>query len=682
MTRLVTGAVLVATCATCLVAAGCRRAADAPATPPHKRVIVLGFDGMDPRLAERMMDAGELPNLAALRAGGGYSRLGTSIPPQSPVAWATFITGANPGVHGIFDFIHRRPESPGDAYYSAAETVPSDEGWEVGDHKLPLAFWPFNHQPTQTLLRREGTPFWEHLDAAGVPVRLYDLPANYPPTPSRFGNACCLCGMGVPDLLGTYGTYQYFGTDVPRPTDETGGMRRPLVFQDGAAAGRLDGPMNTLLKRAARAYIPFTVYRHESEPAARIDIGGETIVLREGEWSEWVRVRYRIAMPDFLPDEKLSGICRFYLRRTQPEFQLYVTPINIDPSDPGAQRISEPAGFVRNLYRELGLFPTAGFQEDYNARINGVLSDEEYQAQADSVLAERERLLDLALRDYAGGLLFFYFSSTDLQAHMFWWDSDAPHPVRPPQEARRFHSAIRDIYRAADGVVGRVLERFGRDAIVLVLSDHGFCNFERQVNLNTFLRQEGYLMPATARSLRGARSVEWSQTRAYAIGLNGVYLNLRGRERDGVVDPAERDALLEELRARLLALRDPRDGKPAVKHVYRADEIYRGPQANRAPDLVVGFHRGFRASWATVLGEITDELFLDNDRAWSADHCIAADEVPGVLFSNRPLVRAEPSLPDIAPTVLREFGVAIPASMEGGSVFEPRPPERASAARD
>ncbi len=638
-----------------------------------KRVIVIGADGLDPRLCERLMDAGELPNLDALRKTGGYSPLGTSTPPQSPVAWANFITGADPGVHGIFDFVHRDPAKQFSPYYSASQTIESDDGWDIGEHRIPLAFWPFNHNPTQTLLRREGTPFWHYLDAAAIPSQVYDIPSNYPPTPSQFGWHCCLCGMGVPDLMGSYGTYQAFSPRNRDVTNDGGGLRKPLVFKGHTAVATLTGPTNTLLRQPEPAEIEFTVHRHPLKSLARIEIQGQTIVLRAGEWSDWIRVDFDLRMPPFLPDEHVGGICRFFLQEVRPTFRLYVTPINIDPSDPGELQLSEPREFVTRISSELGLFYTTGFQEDHKARTNRVFTDEEYLAQANAVLDERLRLLDYALTHYETGLLFFYFSSTDLQAHIFWWDGDEKHPVRDPDAARKYNGVVADLYRRIDGVIGDIVRRFGDRATILVMSDHGFANFRRQFNLNTWLRDNGYIQPPDCDNLlfsTTGHNVDWSRTRAYGLGLNGLYLNLRGREREGIVEPAERDRLLEELRTKLLAVRDV-DGEQVISQVYRADEVYRGPMAEKAPDLIVGYRRGWRCSWTAMLGEITPELLSDNDSAWSADHCMATDEVPGVIFSNRPIRRAAPSLVDVAPTILAEFGVPRPDTMTGGSLFEP-----------
>src|SRR4051812_23404011 len=259
-------------------------------------VIVIGIDGMDPVLSERMMKEGKLPNLAKLRDAGGFSPLGTSCPPQNPVAWANFINGAGPGSHGIFDFIHRHPEHQCRPFYSAAETVPGQGGWEIGEHKIPLNFWPFNHKPASAVLKRQGEPFWDLLDAAGVPTTFYDLPSNYPPSPSKHGHHRCLCGMGTPDLLGGYGTYQYFAEDVPEQgVEEQGGRRSRLSFSAETAEARIVGPDNSLLKQPRPTADDFLVHRDRAENACVVEIQGRKILLKAGQWSPWVRLEFTLS---------------------------------------------------------------------------------------------------------------------------------------------------------------------------------------------------------------------------------------------------------------------------------------------------------------------------------------------------------------------------------------------------
>ncbi|MCH7838834.1 MAG: alkaline phosphatase family protein [Planctomycetes bacterium] len=654
-----------------ILAGSCR---EPDATFP--KVIVLGFDGMDPKLCERLMDAGQLPHLSKMRDNGGYRRLATTIPPQSPVAWASFITGADPGIHGVFDFIHRDASRQCVPYYSVAETIESDQGWEIGDYKIPLTFWPFNHQAVETKLRRGGTPFWDYLDEAGVPVRIYDIPANYPPSPSHAGHMCCLSGMGVPDLLGTLGgMYQFFSDGIVVARDEPGGggMRHPLVFKNHTAKGAITGPRNVYDRKGKSARVPFVIHRHPSDPTARIEIQDQTIVLQEGEWSDWQEIDFELEMPSFLPNAHVVGMCRFYLQKVHPTFRLYVTPINIDPSDPGDQKISEPPEFVTRIADELGRFYTTGFQEDHKALSNKVFSDEEFRQQADYVLEERLALLEYALTHYNDGLLFFYFSSTDLQAHMFWWESDEKHPMRSPTEAAKYNDVIVELYKRMDQVVGDVVQRYGETATILVMSDHGFVNFKRQFNLNTWLRKNGYLRPSNCGSLLDPTKgspVDWSGSRAYGMGLNGLYVNLKGRELYGSVDPEDRNALLSKITEQLLAERDPQNGKRIIAKVYRTEEVYTNPDAATVPDLIIGYESGYRASWATTLGDLSNEVVADNDATWSADHCIASDQVPGVLYSNHPIATDDPSLLDLAPTILTLFHVEVPQTMTGVTVFD------------
>jgi predicted AlkP superfamily phosphohydrolase/phosphomutase len=629
------------------------------------RVIIIGVDGMDPRLSLRMMDAGELPHLAGLRKQGGFRPLRTSIPPQSPVAWSSFINGAGPGSHGIFDFIHRHPEGQRTPFFSGAETLPGDGFWTIGEHRVQVPMWPVSHKPPATVLRRQGVPFWDYLDERGITSTFYDLPCDYPASESKHGHHCCLSGMGTPDMLGTYGTYQYFSEDGPRKTtDEGGGKRSRLTFEQETAKAGIIGPMNDSLKSPQPAVVELLVHRDRKANAAVLELPDRKLLLRAGQWSPWIKLEFHMSAPLHMPDSKVSGICRFYVQEVAPNFRLYVSPINIDPSNP-AVRISAPADFAKQISSDIGLFATTGFQEDHKARSNGIFNDDEFIAQAQSVLDERLRLLDHAMSHYDDGVLFFYFSSTDLQAHMLWWDSDKKHPTKTAEQCQRGFAHVRDLYRKLDSVVGEILARYGSQATIYMMSDHGFANFGRQFALNAWLRDQGYLGPRDATSVRS--DVDWKQTRAYGLGINGLYLNLREREHEGIVAPDEREALLRELVARLEAVQDV-DGSRVIGRVYRADQVYSGAATALAPDLIVGYNRGYRASWATCLGDLTDEVLSDNDSAWSADHCADAGQVPGVLFCNRPITAASPSLVDVAPSILAEFGIAAPPSMEGKNI--------------
>ncbi len=517
---------------------------------------------------------------------------------------------------------------------------------------------------------RQGVPFWDYLDEKGIPTTFYDLPSNYPPSPSHHGHHRCISGMGTPDLLGSYGKYQYFSEDGPEePYDLGGGIQSQIVFANETAKIELVGPTNSMLKTPKPAKLEFLVHRDRSAGAAVIDIQGHKLLLKPGEMSHWVKVDFSLSTPWFVPDKAVPGICRFLVQEIEPNFRLYVSPVNIDPSAP-ATKLSEPDSFVQDVSKKLGLFYTTGFQEDHSARKDLVFDDAEYAKQAGLVLEERIALYNYAVDDYEDGLLFFYFSSSDLQSHIFWWDSDEKHPFRSAEEAKEYFGHVRALYKRLDTLVGELLQQYGGKAMIVMMSDHGFANWSRQFNLNTWLRGMGYLGPPECTSLF-SNTIDWKRTAAYGLGINALYVNLKGRERDGIIEPGDQQkALLQEIATGLESVRDF-NGQPVIRKAYLAHEVYHGHEMHFAPDIIVGYARGYRGSWATMLGDVTDELLLDNVNAWSADHCADALEVPGVLFANRQLSSDSPALVDVAPSILAEFGIKeTPKTMEGKNVFE------------
>jgi predicted AlkP superfamily phosphohydrolase/phosphomutase len=632
--------------------------------PVTKKLLVIGIDGMDPQLLERFTAEGKMPNFSALAARGSFTRLSTSIPPQSPVAWSNLITGMDPGGHGIFDFIHREPATLA-PYLSTSRVEPPK-------HILPLGSWRLPLTSGATVLLRHGKSFWEILDEHGVPAVIYRMPANFPPVKTH---ARTFSGMGTPDLLGTYGTFSYYTDDLfVAAGPVNGGHVYPVKIENGRVQSKLYGPYNTLRKGEPQAALDFTVFVDPAEPVAKIVLPDQEIFLREGEWSPWVRVEFEL-LPVLA---SVRGICRFYLKETHPGFKLYVSPVNLDPADP-ALPLSTPANYSRELDDALGPFHTLGIAEDTKALSGGYLNDDEYLQQARLVLDEQLRAFDYELARFRSGMLFFYFSSLDLNSHMFWRTLEKDHPAG--EAAQQHANVLEQFYIAMDLALGKALARVDDRTTLLVLSDHGFAPYTRSFNLNTWLLQKGYLAlkpDATpgAGSAAGDffKDVDWSRTRAYGLGLNGLYLNLSGREKQGIVHSgAESDALLADLVRELLAVRDPASSAPVITRVDRATEIYSGPYVAQAPELLIGYNRGYRAGWGTVLGGISAEVFEDNLDPWSGDHCMDYTLVPGVLLSNRKLAATAPSLLDIAPTILGEFGVAKPPQMKGASVFEKRP---------
>jgi len=591
------------------------------------------------------MRDGKMPNFSRMAREGYFGPLGTSTPPQSPVAWANFITGANPGRHGIFEFIHRDPATylP---YLSTSKSEPAQKSVTVGDYVIPLS-------SGKILGLRRGRAFWEVLEDYEVPATIFKMPSNFPPTDTRQRT---FSGMGTPDILGTYGMFSYY-TDQPVEidTDLGGGNVYNVSVNNHTVKAALVGPKNTYRKRTPDAALDFTVYRDPEYPVAKIVIDEKELLLNEGEWSPWVQLSFPM-----MPTVSVKGICRFYLKEVRPHFKLYVTPINIDPSDP-ALPISTPEDYAKELYERFGPFHTKGLPADTKALDHGVLDEEEFLAFDDLILEERLAISEYELNRFESGLLFLYISSTDQRSHMFWRLTDPGHPAYDPKLVARFGDTIQNIYQRMDHT------RF------LVMSDHGFTPYYRSFHLNSWLKDQGYLQ-LKDESKRGEReffqNVDWSRSRAYALGFNGLYLNRRGREGMGAVSSAEVPALEEEIASKLERLKDPETGKRTVLKAYKAGESYSGPYGREGPDIVVGYNRGYRASWQTALGKVPKHWYETNDKKWSGDHCMASDLLPGILLTNQKVRRpAEASLCDITATILASFGIPIPEDMDGKDIL-------------
>jgi len=652
-----------------VLAASCsRNDADSVRAP----MIVLGFDGLDPKLCRELLDAGALPNFQKLAEQGGFQPLQTTTPPQSPVAWSTIITGTNPGEHGIFDFIHRDPQT----YFPDFSTSKNEPGaWPVN-----FGRWSIPLKSGRVVNLRSGEPFWEFLTRKGVDASVYRIPANYPPEePEGPGEFRTLTDMGTPDLLGEVGKCFFYTTGPFEGNRSFGGGEvhrlqiRPLGGD--AARGIFYGPPDGMLNAAVVGRttaskpleVDFTLIRDPETRTALVEWQDRHVALKEGEWSGWQNVDFK--MGPVVGGQTLSGSFRMYLRQVLPTIDLYVTPIQVDPLNP-ALPVSVPDDFSAEVAAAVGPYFTQGLPEDTQALRYNVLSRDEFLAQAELIFQERLRLLHFALDRFDHGFLFFYFGSTDQIGHMFWGTLADQHPALTAEETEKYKNVMRDVYIKADNALGEVLRRFP-DATILVVSDHGFANFARGFNLNTWLVNNGYaVLDPKVKDRSTFACLDFTKTRAYGMGINGLYINQAGRERDGIVKPAEKQALMDEIRAKLEQVVDPQTGQRAIQVVYQADQVYHGAQIHRGPDMQVGYGLGFRGSWSTALGGVPEELFEDNTEAWCGDHCIATDLVPGVIFSNRPLKLVTPTLEDLAPTILRHYKIDPPPTMRGGNVFE------------
>jgi predicted AlkP superfamily phosphohydrolase/phosphomutase len=658
-----------------------------------QKLVVLGFDGLDPDLVQRWVDRGGLPNFARLIKQGGLYPLETTVSPESPTSWASFATGVNPGKHNIYDFLVRDTKT----------YMP-----DLGMVRREPARFLFSYIPIRkpkVVSIRGGTSFWVTAGQHGVRSSVLTVPVTFPP--EEVPNGELLSGLPLPDIRGTMGTFYYFATDLSRYEEgntEMGGILRRIVFDGDVARTELPGPPNPIVRQelqqirakarnmtdADRARIaelepqedirlPIMIRwnRREGEPSATIEIAGQSIMLKPGEWSRWIDLDFRV---NFLV--RVHGMAQLFLIKAQDDLQLYVSPVNWKPDDPPIA-MSYPDSFSADLYERLGPYRTLGWAEATWPLNEGRMDEQTFMDDLYRAFDDRAQVILSRIDARNWDLLVGVIESTDRVQHMMWRLIDPKHPLYDAALAAKFGDSIERVYRRADQFVGEVLEHLEPGTPILIVSDHGFHSWRKSVNLNTWLVQNGYM------TLRGQTSgdkrlddlfgggefwehVDWSRTRAYAMGLGQIYFNLKGREAEGIVSSgAEYRELADEIGAKLLTFKDPEGGTAIVRAVYKRDDKYSGEFLQNASDLQVGMAEGYRVSWQTTLGGAPKELVYDNDRKWSADHGgFDYETTAGVLISTRKLDPGrKPGIMDIAPTVLKYFGIAIPGEIDGKSLF-------------
>ena len=620
-----------------------------------KKFVVLGFDGMDPKLTKKFLSEGKLPNFAKLAGEGCFKELGSTIPPISPVAWSSFQTGVNPGKHNIFDFLTRDKRT----YYprlSSVDIHPPRRMLKLGKYQIPLGKGDIR-------LLRKGKPFWKTLGEHGIFSNIIRVPITFPPEKFRGVQLSAMC---VPDLRGTQGMFSYYTTEDESAVEHTGGENFYVKKNANIIEADLVGSTNPMRTDNSLLKCPFTITIQDSN-SATLKINGTNYVLEKDKYTEWIQVEFKAGL-----GVKVSGVCRFLVTEFEPKFKLYVTPINIDPEKP-AMPISHPTVYSTYFAKMFGSFATLGLAEDSWALNERILNDDGFLHQSIDHDAEREKMFFDSLDKVRHGLCVCVFDGTDRVQHSFWRYIDDKHPAHEGQatQDKQQRDAIEQVYKRADAVLGKTLAHCdNKDTVLMVVSDHGFNTFRYGIDLNCWLQENGYLkLKDGASGKQYLEDVDWSQTQAFALGLTGIYLNIKGRESKGIVTPgAEADRLREEIAEKLGALIDPIRDDSAIKQVYNAMKVYKGPYKKEAPDLIVGYNLGYRASWDTAVGKVTDTIFHDNTKAWSGDHCIDQSIVPGVLFCNRKVETPNPRLMDIGPTVLDMFGVDVPKNMDGKAI--------------
>ncbi|MBI4847156.1 MAG: alkaline phosphatase family protein [Nitrospirae bacterium] len=615
----------------------------------YNKVILLGMDGLDPGILSGLMERGELPNFSKLSRSGSFSSLATSNPAQSPVAWASIATGSNPGYHGIFDFIGRRVAD----YMPELTIMKANHKNMFG--KRELMFLPVMH----------GDAFWDITSANGIPSTVLKWPVTFQPKQNK---ARLYAGLGVPDIKGGLGKYSFYTSRQVSKDEEGIEKVIKVTVTDNKIKTNINGPQVAKLSSREDAKTEMTISILPDRSGIEIEIDGNKISVKSRVWSEWAEVKFKVGLM-----KTASGIVKFYLNRTAPHFELYMSAVQINPKDP-AFVITSPDEYIRSLAADLGFFYTLGMSEDTKALEDGRIDEEAFITMCDEIIDEQEEMLWSELAKFREGVFAFAFFTTDRIQHIFWSTIDPEHPLYDEAYAKKYSHVIDDYYRRMDRILGKIMEKLDEDTAFIAFSDHGFSTFRRVVHLNSWLVENGFMKLKQKVSVDDKEGgplfqhVDWKNTKAFSVGFGSIYLNMKGREKQGIVDPGEADSIIGMISDKLFNLADEEKGRRAIKNIYRSRDIYSGGQLNNAPDIVVGFEDGYRASWQTAIGGAPHNIFDDNLKKWSGDHIVDPSIVPGILLTNFTVNHGTPSQMDIAPTVLACFGLASDG-MEGKSLI-------------
>ena len=557
------------------------------------KTLILGFDSFNPATFEDMLGKGQMPNLEKFVQANGYSRLDVCSPPQTEVSWTSIATGADPGSHGIFDFVHRDPET----YMPYVSILPTRKT-ALGEQFVP----PYT-----------AKTFFEEAATLGYPATALWWPAMFPARPEL--PVMTIPGLGTPDIRGQLGVGTFFTTEA----EEKKKVRVVKLEADGKNRfkAELPGPQVPSKSGPKSITLPLTLDIRDGN-TAELSIDGKKIQLQLGKWSDIFELRFKAGLL-----VNIQAITQVILTEINGAVRLYVQPLQIHPLH-STFSYTASKSFVKKLWNEVGPFLTLGWPQDTTGLEDGCITDEQFLDLCQSIFDQRIRILYHLMDDFREGVLAAIFDDLDRVQHMFFHNRQ---------------DIVRDWYQRLDRFVGDVQEKIsGWDSKhrFLVMSDHGFSNFQHKIHLNRWLLEEGYLAFKNGNTSGDLTNVDWSKTRAYSVGLNSIYLNIQGREGQGIVQPDAIENTLAEIKDKLMNWKNA-NGDSVVEKARLKHEVYSGAFTRLGPDLVVGYAAGHRSSAETGVGKIPEMVMEPNHDHWGADHCMDADIVPGVIFANRDL---------------------------------------------
>ena len=574
----------------------------------NKKVVILGLDGLEPKLLEKYISQGELPNFQKL-SDSYYSKLATSNPPQSPVAWSNFITNNTPKDHQVFDFITRDPQN----------LLPHLTFSHALNKQNPI----------------KATPFWEKSLSQDIPTQVLFLPNTFPlPKLNKNKDLLTLIsGMGTPGLDGTESTCHFYSTDKEHLPQEA---RSHLIHIEDQQTidTHIKGPRKQTTKGTQFITIPLKLKSQKDH--LRIQVQDQEITLKPDQLSDWIELKFSL---NFL--KKLHGTAHFYLKSLHP-LQLYLSPINFHPQNPPFP-ISQPRNLSSQLTDNFDFYSTLGLPNDTWALEHDFITPKIFLKIAHQIIDKREQIFLQQLKNFSGGLFVSYFNTPDPIQHMFWKNKNT--------EGDPHQSAIKDVYKRLDQTLGKFQKHLKKNDLFIVLSDHGFGPLNYHVNLNNLLIENNLLtLKKNKKTNDLLQNTNWKKTKAYALGFNSIYLNLKNREKHGVVTSKQEPQVTKKIIKILENLSF--QGESVINHVYTKKELNIS-NLNNAPDLIVGYKKGFRASWETAVGDLGERVLTKNNQKWSGDHLFDGQLVPGILLSNQKLKIKNPKISDITTLGLR-----------------------------
>lgn len=600
----------------------------------ENKVLVIGIDAMDPKVTNKLMQENKLPNFKRLNELGSYSKLQTTIPPETPVAWSAAATGSNPGKYGVFDFINRDPET----YLPKLNLAREKKGLIKTKYESALM----------------GTPFWEITSKKGIPTTLIRWPVTFPPDKIK-GNM--LSGLGVVDIKGLLNSYRFYTSEQYDKESEGAEKVIGVKKEDGIIKTKIYGPYAKKDKDIVEVEKDMTISLLDNRATLIIDEKEYSVDVNG--WSDWIRIKFDLGF-----GKEVYGIFKVYLISTNPYFNMYITTIQIDPENQVVD-ITYPKDYGKELVKEIGLFYTLGLTEDTKAVTEKRITTDVFLEQVNEIENDRNKMFWYEFNRFERGILAFGFDASDRLKHIFWKDKVLV------DDGFEVSEEIEDYFIEKDKLLGHILDKIDDNTKLIIFSDHGFSSFERAVSVNTWLVKNGFMtlnkQPTDKDHGELFKNVDWSKTKAYSLGFTSIYINEKGREKNGIVE--NKEEVINEIVEGLSKLKDPKYNKNVITMLYKGRDTYIGKFAEEGPDIVIGFEPGYRMSWQNAVGGLTKEILMDNNEEWKGDHLIDRSHVPGVIFTNFKIKKENPSLIDIAPTILSIFNIKIPNEMDGETLI-------------